>query len=207
MAGFSNIGFKGNRITSEIRKANVFLFGYRGAVNPCYRAEQAHESLEDPACRVAWLFHHFDNRLLIETHEVTKSRGSRKARLEARLTEEQKDLLSRVAALLARSISDFVVSQDARRDVAVPFVLVDEHSPKTILGYYTLSAFSVDLGDLPADMIRRLPSYPVVRATLLGRLAVNQRHQGRGIGEFLLMDALQRVHTQSSQNRCRRRHR
>src|ERR1044071_7330608 len=92
-----------------------------------------------------------------------------------------------------------IASQDARRHVAAPFVLVDRNSPKTILGYYTLSAFSVDLGDLPPDVARKLPSYPVVPATLLGRLAVDRRHHGHGIGEFLLMDALRRVHEQSSQ--------
>ena len=89
--------------------------------------------------------------------------------------------------------------QDARRHVAAPFVLVEKNSPKTILGYYTLSALSIDLGDLPADVARKLPSYPVVPATLLGRLAVDRYHQGYGIGELLLMDALRRVHEQSTQ--------
>ena len=89
--------------------------------------------------------------------------------------------------------------QDARRYVAAPFVLVEKNSPKTILGYYTLSALSIDLGDLPADVTRKLPSYPVVPGTLLGRLAVDRHHQGRGIGELLLMDALRRVYEQSSQ--------
>ena len=92
-----------------------------------------------------------------------------------------------------------MASQDARRHVAAPFVLVEENSPKTILGYYTLSALSVDLGDLPADVARKLPSYPVVPATLLGRFAVDRHHQGHGIGESLLMDALRRVNEQSTQ--------
>ena len=92
-----------------------------------------------------------------------------------------------------------MASQDARRHVAAPFVLIEESLPKTILGYYTLSAFSVDLRELPADVARKLPSYPVVPATLLGRLAVVRNHQGHGIGELLLMDALRRVHDQSSQ--------
>ena len=92
-----------------------------------------------------------------------------------------------------------IASQDARRHVAAPFILVEQSSPKTILGYYTLSAFSVDLGDLPAEVARKLPFYPVVPATLLGRLAVDRRHQGHGIGELLLMDALQRVNAHSSQ--------
>jgi GNAT superfamily N-acetyltransferase len=92
-----------------------------------------------------------------------------------------------------------IARQDARRHVAAPFVLVEKTSPKAILGYYTLSALSVDVGELPLDVARKLPSYPVVPATLLGRLAVDQHHQGRGIGEWLLMDALRRVRAQSSQ--------
>jgi GNAT superfamily N-acetyltransferase len=71
--------------------------------------------------------------------------------------------------------------------------------PKTILGYYTLSAFGVDPGSLPASVARRLPACPLMPATLLGRLAVDQRYRGQGIGEFLLMDALHRAYVQSSQ--------
>jgi GNAT superfamily N-acetyltransferase len=90
-------------------------------------------------------------------------------------------------------------SQDARRHVAAPFVAVSEESPKTILGYYTLSAFAVELGSLPEAVANRLPHYPLVPATLLGRLAVDRMHKGRGLGEFLLMDALHRAHAQSAQ--------
>jgi GNAT superfamily N-acetyltransferase len=57
-------------------------------------------------------------------------------------------------------------------------------------GYYTLSATSVNLAELPAQATRKLPRYPLVPATLLGRLAVDRRHQGKGCGRFLLADAL-----------------
>jgi GNAT superfamily N-acetyltransferase len=89
--------------------------------------------------------------------------------------------------------------QDARRYVAAPFVLVLAPGEKAILGYYTLSSFAIDLSDLPPETSRKLPSYPNVPVTLLGRLAVDQRHAGQGLGEFLLMDALHRSLTQSSQ--------
>ncbi len=89
--------------------------------------------------------------------------------------------------------------QDARRYIAAPFVLVPGPGEEIILGYYTLSSFAIDLSDLPPDTARRLPSYPNVPVTLLGRLAVDQRHAGQGFGEFLLMDALHRSLTQSSQ--------
>jgi predicted GNAT family N-acyltransferase len=80
--------------------------------------------------------------------------------------------------------------QDARRRVASPFVLLD--SAKSILGYYTLSACSVRFAELPEGVVRKLPRYPSLPATLLGRLAVSQEHRGEGLGRVLLIDALGR---------------
>ena len=80
-------------------------------------------------------------------------------------------------------------SQDARRHIAAPFVAVHEER-ETVLGYYTLSAFAVELGSLPEATVTRLPHYPLVPATLLGRLAVDQTQKGGGLGEFLLTDEL-----------------
>ena len=61
-----------------------------------------------------------------------------------------------------------------------------------MLGFYTLSAISVDIGSWPERVAKTLPRYPVVPATLLGRLAIERQLQGRGAGEHLLMDALHR---------------
>lgn len=41
---------------------------------------------------------------------------------------------------------------------------------------------------------RKLPRYPLLPATLLGRLAVDRRHQGKGYGRFMLADALFRAY-------------
>lgn len=81
--------------------------------------------------------------------------------------------------------------QDARRYAAAPFVLCEGDST-AILGFYTLSAISVDVGELPDETARKLPRYPEIPATLIGRLAVDQRRRGERLGEFLLMDALHR---------------
>jgi GNAT superfamily N-acetyltransferase len=75
--------------------------------------------------------------------------------------------------------------------MAAPFVLVVPDG--AVGGYYTLSATAVKLADLPDQTVRRLPRYPLVPATLLGRLAVDRRFQGKGYGRFLLADALYRV--------------
>ncbi|MEK7993330.1 MAG: GNAT family N-acetyltransferase [Planctomycetota bacterium] len=80
--------------------------------------------------------------------------------------------------------------QDARRKVAAPFVMLDIGG--AILGYYTLSAYSIQLGELPEPIARRLPRYPLLPATLLGRLAISSTCRGQNLGRFLLMDALHR---------------
>jgi hypothetical protein len=82
--------------------------------------------------------------------------------------------------------------KDADRRVAAVFVMVEESAPTTIIGYYTLSAFAVEVGELPETLQRKLPRYPRLPATLLGRLAREERFPGTG--SFLLMDALARAH-------------
>ena len=82
-------------------------------------------------------------------------------------------------------------SQDARRRVARVFVASGD-PPERIAGYYTLTAASFEKDDLPAALARRLPHYPVP-AAVIGRLAVDLRSQGSGLGEVLLLDAIHRV--------------
>jgi len=81
-------------------------------------------------------------------------------------------------------------SQDAKKHTAAPFVLTPDGM--TIAGYYTLSQYAIDLGDVPEELAKKLPKYPAVSATLLGRLAVSADFRGKGRGEKLLMDALYR---------------
>ena len=78
--------------------------------------------------------------------------------------------------------------QDARKRMAAPFVLVLGEG--TVAGYYTLSSTAVSVAEWPTQIVRKLPRYPLVPATLLGRLAVDRRLQGRGYGRYLLADAL-----------------
>ncbi len=82
-------------------------------------------------------------------------------------------------------------SQDARRRVARVFVAPGDPTER-VAGYYTLSAASFEKDNLPAEIARRLPHYPVP-AAVIGRLAVDLRSQGKGLGEFLLLDAIHRV--------------
>lgn len=81
--------------------------------------------------------------------------------------------------------------QDISKRVAAAFVITPDGT--TIAGFYTLSAHLVNLVGLPENVAKKLPRYPNVPATLLGRLAVSENFRGHGIGELLLLDALQRA--------------
>ncbi len=80
--------------------------------------------------------------------------------------------------------------QDARRRVAAVFVMTADG--RMIAGYYTLSQYAIALDTVPDQIAKKLPKYPLVPATLLGRLAVSVAFRGQGLGEMLLMDALYR---------------
>jgi GNAT superfamily N-acetyltransferase len=83
-------------------------------------------------------------------------------------------------------------NQDAKRSVAATFIAVRTGDP-TILGYYTLSQSSVVLTALPPQQQKRLPRYPDVPVTVLGRLAVSVTAQRAGVGSLLLGDACRRA--------------
>lgn len=88
--------------------------------------------------------------------------------------------------------------QDQRRRIAACFVLVDREQGR-VAGYYTLSAFSVLGEDLPPALLKKLPRYDQIPATLLGRLAIDQIYRSRGLGSHLLVDALKRSLVHSRQ--------
>lgn len=83
-------------------------------------------------------------------------------------------------------------SQDVKRKLSACFVWEDIETG-LIKGYYTLANNSIPLDTIPEKWKKKLPlSYYSVPTTLLGRLAVDKRFQGQGIGEILLVDALKR---------------
>jgi len=83
--------------------------------------------------------------------------------------------------------------QDARSHAAATFILLTPED--RIAGYYTLSSSIILATRLHAETVKklRLPRYPELPATLIGRLARDVRFRGQGVGEFLLMDALKRA--------------
>lgn len=85
-----------------------------------------------------------------------------------------------------------IVTQDIKRRVASCYV-VREIGTGVVAGFYTLSASSVPLTDLPETMRKRLPRYPSVPVARIGRLAVDERFKGMKLGAALLWDAIERA--------------
>lgn len=81
-------------------------------------------------------------------------------------------------------------SQDQRRRVAQVFVAVSEGR---VVGFYSLSMFTLALDGLPSEVARRLPRYDAIPAALIGRLARAEEARGTGVGDLLLADAVKRV--------------
>lgn len=84
-----------------------------------------------------------------------------------------------------------VARQHQDKGLSKTFVATGEDTPNRILAYYALTLAELENRHLPEDWHKKLPHrIPGVR---LGRLAVDQHYQGKGLGELLLVDALNRA--------------
>ena len=93
-----------------------------------------------------------------------------------------------------RDIDDWFrrrASEDQRRNVARVFVATDDQLG--VIGFYSLSSYTLTLDDLPADLARKLPRYDAIPAARIGRLARDERVRAQGVGELLLADAVRRI--------------
>ena len=79
--------------------------------------------------------------------------------------------------------------QQQTKNTARTRVVVESDVPARILAYYTLLTREIDPSQLPSS--RKLPQR--LACVLLGRLAVDQRAQGRGLGRLMLLDAIART--------------
>lgn len=91
-----------------------------------------------------------------------------------------------------------VASQDLKRKAATVFVLIDSIEPN-VIAYYTLSSFSLELAEIEPIWAKKLPRYPLLPATMLGRLAVDQKYRGKGLGQLMLVDAMKKSYQASQQ--------
>lgn len=78
-----------------------------------------------------------------------------------------------------------------RKKLAACFVLIPDESD-IIKGYYTLANESIDKDEVPDKYKKKIPGNYNVSVTLLGRLARDITMKGKGMGEYLLIDALRR---------------
>jgi predicted N-acetyltransferase YhbS len=89
-------------------------------------------------------------------------------------------------------------SQDFKKKLAVCFVIADDS--QNVIGYYTLSSSSIPVETAPIDIKKKVPgAYKNLPVLLLGRLAVDSQWKGRGLGAFLLTDAISRCFEASKQ--------
>lgn len=83
-------------------------------------------------------------------------------------------------------------NQDFKRKLSTCFVIVETQT-NLIKGYYTLSNNSIPLKLVPEEIRKKLPgSYESIPTILLGRLAIDNKFQGQGVGRLILIDALKR---------------
>ena len=83
-------------------------------------------------------------------------------------------------------------NQDVKRKLSACFV-INETETNLIKGYYTLSNNSIPSEFIPDQIRKKLPgTYETIPTTLLGRLAIDDKFQGQGIGKLILIDALKR---------------
>ncbi|HEX8511508.1 MAG TPA: GNAT family N-acetyltransferase [Allosphingosinicella sp.] len=64
-----------------------------------------------------------------------------------------------------------------------------------VVAFYTLAAGAVPLAEVPKKLSRNMPN--PVPAMVLGRMAVDEHHKGKGLGRAMLQEAMSRVLTAS----------
>lgn len=88
-------------------------------------------------------------------------------------------------------LNDFLwnyARQSHERGAAKTFLAIDDHDGKTVHGFYSLSPASIEYARTPEIVRRGLGQYQI-GVYRLGRLAVNLKLQGQGLGGQLLLAA------------------
>ena len=82
--------------------------------------------------------------------------------------------------------------QAGRAGSARTFVVTDAEQGGRVVGYHAIAAASIERTLATRRAARGMPGHPVP-AILLARLAVDRSVQGRGVGAWLLQDAMRRA--------------
>ena len=84
-----------------------------------------------------------------------------------------------------------MASQQSQKDNTRTFVLVEEQNSARVIGYYTLTMTPIDLSALPDKLQKK--HHNASSGGLITRLAIDKRYAKQGYGEWLLIDALNRL--------------
>jgi GNAT superfamily N-acetyltransferase len=99
---------------------------------------------------------------------------------------------------LDRFFARFAGQNQFKHHIGTTYVAV---ASGTIWGYATVSMAHIEVEDLPQDLAKRVPRYPLP-VLRLARLAVAAQGQGQGIGGALLYAVFQLAVTQSDTVGC-----
>lgn len=81
--------------------------------------------------------------------------------------------------------------QHIQKSISRTLVLVDTAEPLEIIGFFTLTLCEVRSEKMPSSLAKKYPD--IVPGIKLARLAVAKPWQRRGIGEILMVEAMQRA--------------
>ena len=84
-----------------------------------------------------------------------------------------------------------VARQHQEKGLSRTFVATLDEAPDSICGYYALTLVELENRNLPEDWRKKMPRR--IPGVKLGRLAVDKKFQGKGLGDLLLVDALTRA--------------
>jgi predicted N-acetyltransferase YhbS len=88
-------------------------------------------------------------------------------------------------------LKDHALANEGRASRTYAVVAKDGPQSGKVVCYYALATGSIELSDLPRRLRHKLPNpVPVI---LLGRLAVDRRHKGAGLGRAMLREAIFRT--------------
>lgn len=89
------------------------------------------------------------------------------------------------------SLNEWLVRRALRNKAAGASRTYIVHVDSRVVGYYSLATGAVDRDEVPKSLQRNMPT--PVPVMVLGRLAVDRRHQGQRLGQALLRDAILRT--------------
>ena len=92
-------------------------------------------------------------------------------------------------------LSDFLrrraLKNDGRASRTYVLTATAGEQAGSVVAFYTLAAGAVPLAELPKKLSRNMPN--PVPVMVLGRMAVDQHHKGKGLGRGMLQEAMSRV--------------